>query len=208
MLTYKKIKIKWLGHAAFKLDNEITIYIDPFNIEKEDTADLVLITHEHYDHCSPEDIEKVCGKSTIIIAPPSCDPSIARDFKKVKPGDRVEVRGVIIDAVPAYNLGKKFHPKEKKGIGYILTMNGVHIYHAGDTDVIPEMKKIRADIALLPVGGTYTMNAEEAVKAAELIKPKIAIPMHYGSIVGDEKDAEEFQKKCSVCQVEILGKES
>ena len=207
MLTYKGIKLNWLGHASFKIENEITIYIDPFHIKKEDTADLILITHEHYDHCSPEDMDKVSGKETIIIAPPSCDPSIGRDFRKVKVGDRVEVKGVVIDVVPAYNVGKKFHPKEKGGVGYILTMNRIHIYHAGDTDIIKEMGKIRADIALLPVGGTYTMNAEEAAQAAEMIKPKIAIPMHYGSIIGSGEDAEEFKKKCTVCKVEILGKE-
>ncbi|MBW2977656.1 MBL fold metallo-hydrolase [Candidatus Woesearchaeota archaeon] len=204
MLNYEGLKIQWLGHASFKIDNEITIYIDPFHIEREDTADLVLITHEHYDHCSSEDLDKVCGKETIIIAPSSCDPSIGRDFRKVKPGDRVEIRGIIIDVVPAYNMGKKFHPKGK-GVGYVLTMNGVHIYHAGDTDVIPEMEKIRADIALLPVGGTYTMNAEEAAQATDMIKPKIAVPMHYGSTIGGTEDAEEFKEKCS-CEVKILGK--
>jgi len=207
MLTYKDIKIKWLGHASFKLDNEITIYIDPFHIEKEDTADLILITHEHYDHYSPEDIEKVSGKETIIIAPESCDPSIARDFRKVKPGDRIEIKGVVIDVVNAYNIKKEFHPKGK-GVGYLINIEGVQIYHSGDTDVIPEMKDIRADIALLPVGGTYTMNAEEAVEAAEAIKPKIAVPMHFGSIVGEDKDAEEFKEKCTACKVEILEKEN
>jgi L-ascorbate metabolism protein UlaG (beta-lactamase superfamily) len=208
MLAYKNIKIRWLGHASFKLEDEITVYIDPFQIQKEDTADIILITHEHYDHCSSEDIEKVSGPSTIIIAPPACDESIAKDFRKVKPGDRVEVRGIVIDVVPAYNIGKKFHPKEKKGVGYIINMEGTHIYHAGDTDIIPEMKKIRADIALLPVGGTYTMNSEEAAQAADLIKPKIAVPMHYGSIVGEDKDARDFREKCRVCKVEILEKES
>lgn len=206
MLNYEGLKIQWLGHASFKIDNEITIYIDPFHIVREDTADLILITHDHYDHCSSEDLDKVSGKETIIIAPPNCDSSIGRDFRKVKPGDRIEIRGVIIDVVPAYNLGKKFHPKEKGGVGYILTMDGVHIYHAGDTDIIPDMEKIRADIALLPVGGTYTMNAEEAAQAADMIKPKIAIPMHYGSTIGGNEDAEEFKKKCS-CEVKILGKE-
>lgn len=207
MLDYKGIKIKWLGHASFRLDNEITIYIDPFHIEKEDTADLILITHEHYDHCSPEDIEKVSGDETVIIAPESCDPSIARDFKKVRPGDRVEIKGVIIDVINAYNIKKEFHPKGK-GVGYLINIEGVQIYHSGDTDVIPDMKDIRADIAFLPVGGTYTMNAEEAVEAAEAIKPKIVVPMHYGSIVGEDKDAEEFKEKCTACKVEILEKEN
>jgi L-ascorbate metabolism protein UlaG (beta-lactamase superfamily) len=191
--AYKMIdNIHWLGHDTFKIEGEKVIYTDPFQVRKEDTADIILITHDHRDHCSPEDIKKVQGPDTIIVATPDCKGKLSGDVRTMKPGDRITVGGVEIEAVPAYTTNKQFHLKESVWVGYIFTMDGQRIYLAGDTDYIPEMKTFDVDIALLPVSGTYVMTAEEAVMAALDIKPKIAIPMHYNSIVGTEKDALKF----------------
>lgn len=191
--------IKWLGHASFKISGDKVVYIDPWKLQgKNEEADIILITHDHYDHCSLSDIEKLKGKKTTVVAPPDAAKKIAGDVRKVKPGDELTVKGIKIEAYPAYNLEKKFHPRANGWVGYVIEINGRRIYHAGDTDLIPEMEGIKADIALLPVGGTYTMDAMEAAEAANRIKPKLAVPMHFGAIVGSSKDAEEFKSLCQV----------
>ncbi|MEK6582018.1 MAG: MBL fold metallo-hydrolase [Nitrospirota bacterium] len=185
--------IHWLGHDTFKITGEKTIYTDPFNIKKKDTADIILITHEHRDHCSPDDVRKIQGANTVIVTVADCARKLSGNIKTVKPGDRISVEGIEIEAVPSYNTNKQFHTKDRGWVGYIFSVKGQRIYIAGDTDYIPEMKGFKnIDIALLPVSGTYVMTADEAVKAALDIKPKIAIPMHYGSIVGDRNDAKKF----------------
>jgi L-ascorbate metabolism protein UlaG (beta-lactamase superfamily) len=184
--------IHWLGHDTFKITGEKVIYTDPFRIKKKDTADIILITHEHYDHCSPGDVEKIISPQTVIVAPADCREKLAGDVRVVKPGDVIEVSGIRVEAVPSYNMNKKFHTKDRGWVGYIFTVGGKRIYIAGDTDRIPEMKDFRADMALLPVSGTYVMTAEEAVMAALDIGPSVAIPMHYGSIVGTDADAQRF----------------
>lgn len=201
--------IHWLGHDTFKIVGEKTIYTDPFKIAKSDRADIILITHEHFDHCSPEDVKKIQGTDTVIVTTEDCAAKLSGNIKIVSPGDKITVYGIEIEAVPAYNTNKPFHPKSKGWVGYVFKVDGNRIYIAGDTDRIPEMKNLKnINVALLPVSGTYVMTADEAVEAALDIKPDLAIPMHYGSIVGSLKDAEHFAKRLKgKIEVQILEKE-
>ncbi len=207
-MEYNGVNLELLGHASFKIKGEKTIYIDPFQIKETEHADLILITHAHYDHCSPDDVKKISDESTIIITVADCLSKLnhlkAKEIKMVEPGDRFEIDGIVVEAVPAYNTNKEFHPQENGWVGFVVTMNNTRIYHAGDTDVITEMADLKnIDIAILPVSGTYVMTAEEAAEAVEMIKPKLAIPMHYGAIVGSPTDADLFEEVAG-CDVEIL----
>lgn len=196
--------IAWLGHASFRIEGpEGVVYIDPWKLKDGPKADLILITHDHYDHCVPQDVKKIAKAETSIVTTTSCAAKLTGDVHIVKAGDKITVKGIAIEVVPAYNIGKDFHPKAAGGVGYIITIGGRRIYHAGDTDLIPEMSTIRADTALLPVGGKYTMTAEEAAEAANRIKPEVAVPMHWGDIVGSRADAERFKTLAKV-PVQIL----
>ena len=198
--------ITWLGHDGFLIKGDgKAIVIDPFQVKKCEPADVILVTHEHYDHCSPEDIQKVQEASTVIVTEADSAKKLSGDVRVVQPGDKLTVSGIQIEAVPAYNTNKNFHPKQNGWLGFVLIVNGVRIYHAGDTDLIPEMDSIKADIALLPVSGTYVMTAEEAVEAAKIIKPKLVIPMHYDAIVGSADDARRFRDALAgTCEVVVL----
>jgi L-ascorbate metabolism protein UlaG (beta-lactamase superfamily) len=187
-------KLNWLGHDGFRIDTTKTIYFDPYQISGGPKADLILISHDHFDHCSPDDIAKIQQPETVIVTEKIAAKKLKGEVRIVKPGDSIRVDEVKVEAVPSYNVDKDFHPKKKGWLGFIVEVEGVRIYHAGDTDFIQEMKDFKVDIALLPVSGTYVMTADQAIKAALAMKPKLAIPMHYGAIVGDYKDAENFKK--------------
>lgn len=214
-MLYKNIDIKWLGHSGFKIKTgtEKIIYIDPYKIREEsESADFIFITHSHYDHCSIEDIQKIANDGTIVVCPADVSSKMRHinsrvEIKIADPGTKMQFElendeVLKFWCIPAYNTDKSFHTKEEDWVGYILEADGVKIYHAGDTDNIPEMKSLSTasiDIAILPIGGTYTMNAGEAAKAAGLIKPKLAIPMHFGSIAktGERSEGSLFLKHCS-----------
>jgi L-ascorbate metabolism protein UlaG (beta-lactamase superfamily) len=192
-------KITWFGQAAIKINHDgKNIYIDPYQMPEPDTASLVLITHSHQDHLSPEDLMLIATKNTPIICPESCEEQMRQEgytnLITVKPGSKITVDGIKIEAVPMYNVVKtNYHPKENNWTGFILEIGNSRIYHAGDTERIPEMKQIDCDIVMLPLGQTYTMNSvEEAAEAALDTGAEIAIPIHYGMYEGTEEDAKKF----------------
>ncbi|MHA2362609.1 MAG: MBL fold metallo-hydrolase [Candidatus Hodarchaeales archaeon] len=215
MINYETLSIQWLGHAGFLIKSETDkkIVIDPFKIEKHaEPADIVISTHEHFDHCNPEDLKKFINEDSEIVAIPLAKKSVenigAKKVHLVKPGDHLEISGVKLSFISAYNInkfrspGQPFHPKEDNKIGVIVDIEGTTIYHAGDSDCTTEMKDVKTDVALLPVSGTYVMTVDEALEAVQAIQPKLAIPMHFGKIVGDLDMAKEFKEKAS-CPVEI-----
>jgi L-ascorbate metabolism protein UlaG (beta-lactamase superfamily) len=203
-----------IAHDAFRIAGSQVIYTDPYKIAKHDEANIVLISHEHFDHLNLDDLNKVVMPGTTIVASPLCKDGLqgvkVKEMRFLDPGGKVTVGKVEIEAIPAYNLnkfrepGKVFHPQSEKRLGFIIRMDGTTVYFAGDTDVIPEMKSVQCDIALLPVSGTYVMTAEEAAEAAKIINPKIAVPMHYGAIVGSDADGQKFKSLVTNCQVEII----
>jgi len=218
VFEYKGVEIRWYGHDTFTLSNNITICIDPFKLTNSISADLVLISHNHFDHLSEDDLSKVVNENTTIIAANECLSQLSKLNCKetigISPNEEKIIGGVKIRAVRAYNLDKinpdtekPFHPREDNKVGFIVTINGISIYHTGDSDVIPEMDDLQPDVLLVPVSGTYVMTASEAVTAVGKIKPKLAIPMHYGTIVGSEDDAKEFKTQVNSCEVQILTKE-
>ncbi len=190
--------IFWLGHSSVRINADKVIYIDPWKLKAPEKADLILISHPHHDHFSLDDIEKIRGKDTVVITAGDCAAELSGDVRVVKPGDVVRVEETEIEAVPSYNIGKQFHPRENNWLGFVITVMGKRVYYCGDTDRIPEMESIRADIIIAPVGGTYTMDAEEAARAVNMMQPEAAIPIHYGDIVGSVKDAERFKALCNV----------
>jgi len=196
-------QIFWLGHSSVKIKGTRIVYIDPWKIKAGEKADLILISHSHYDHFSPDDIKKVQKKETVILAPQDCLSPLDGDVRAMKPGDTIAVCGLTVTAVPAYNPNKSFHPRSYGGLGFLITEDEKTVYYCGDTDRIPEMDQIRADIVILPVGGTYTMTAEEAAQVVNAMKPELAVPIHFGDIVGSYEDAVRFQKLCTVA-VSIL----
>jgi L-ascorbate metabolism protein UlaG (beta-lactamase superfamily) len=201
-----KNSITFFGHASFLiLINNKAVYIDPYILPKNPMkADLILVTHEHYDHCATENINKIKRTDTTIIAPQVCKGKLS-NAKIININESIDISGIKIKAVHAYNLNKSFHPKNR-GVGYIITFDNKKIYHAGDTDFIPEMKKLESEgitYALLPIGGTYTMDLDEAVEAAISIKPSYVIPMHYNSLPELKTNPSEFKEKIEYRNREI-----
>lgn len=201
-------KVRWLGHASFRIDSSFTIYFDPWKIKEIKPADIIFISHDHYDHCSTDDVRRLATDKTKIVAEKAAAQKLKgiAQITSVEPGDEGDV-GVRYKAVPAYNTKperQNFHPKDKRYVGFIVEIEGVKIYHPGDTDFIPEMRGLEADIALIPVGGTYTMDWKEAVDAVNSMRVKIAVPMHWGDIVGSKQDAIKF-KDAVKTEVRILG---
>jgi L-ascorbate metabolism protein UlaG (beta-lactamase superfamily) len=199
-LTVNGVEILWLKHDAFLLKGQgVTVAIDPYQLSKvPERADLVLVTHDHYDHCDPEAIRLIAKPDAVVIAPQNAASKLkgVGTVKIVQAGDVVTEKGVTVKVVPAYNVRtdrQRFHPKTYGGVGYLITLAGKVIYHAGDTDVIEEMGQLgQVDVALLPVSGTYVMDAQEAAEAVKKIRPAHVVPMHWGSIVGSRADAERF----------------
>lgn len=190
-------RIHWYGHDSFRIeDGGKQLYIDPWEMPAGlPKADVIFVTHDHYDHYSQPDVEALSRPGTRVVAPPDTAAKVGDAAVAVRPGESIDVEGLKVTAVPAYNVGKKFHPKHSGWVGYVITLSdGTRVYHAGDADHVPEMDSLEVDVALLPVSGTYVMTAEEAIAAANAMKPEVAIPMHYGTIVGDARDAEKFQK--------------
>lgn len=192
--------IKVLCHSSIKFEKEQVIYFDPYKInEKYNDADIIFITHSHYDHFSEEDILKVKKEETKIVVPEDLyNKSFKLKFDEsniliVKPNEEYEVNNIKFKTIPAYNVNKNFHPKTNNWVGYIITLDNVSYYIAGDTDITEENRKVKCDVAFVPIGGTYTMTAKEAANLVNEIKPKIAVPIHYGLIVGSKEDEEIFK---------------
>ena len=191
--------IEVLYHSSIRISKGKIIYIDPFKIDKNyNDADIVFITHDHYDHYSAEDIDKVINKNTTIIIPEELLTKILRKginknaIITVEPNEKYMVQGIKFETIPAYNTNKTFHPKENGWVGYIITLDDIRYYIAGDTDITEENRKVKCDVAFVPVGGTYTMDFKEAAQLINEIQPKIAVPIHYGSVVGKVQDAVDF----------------
>ncbi len=204
--------VEVLCHNSIKITENVIVYVDPFKINKEyHDADYVFFTHSHYDHFSPEDIEKVKKESTVFIVTEDLKQKAEDLYGKenilvVKPNEDYHVSDFDFKTTYAYNVNKAFHPKENKWVGYLIQINNKTYYIAGDTDNIEEIQDIECDEAFIPIGGTYTMNYKEAAELANVIKAKVVIPTHYGSIVGDKEDAIKFKELVEGKEVKILMK--
>ncbi|MCH5193204.1 MAG: MBL fold metallo-hydrolase [Oscillospiraceae bacterium] len=189
------------AQSSIRIAAEKVVYFDPFKItDSLNDADIIFITHEHFDHFSPDDIAKVVSPDTVFAAPASMektvlDSGVSKDrLVTLSPGDKTDVLGIPVETVPAYNPGKKFHPRDNGWLGYIVTLDGKRIYVAGDTDATPEAKAVSCDIAMIPIGGTFTMDFREAAEFISELRPPVVIPTHYGSVVGSPEDGESFKK--------------
>lgn len=197
--------VSWLGHASFLISGKKTVYIDPWKIDGEPhDGDVVLVSHSHYDHFSEEDIRSVLKEDGSVIGSADVISELGRG-SVINPGDTMQVGSIHIKGVPAYNTEKEFHPRENGWLGFVVEMDGIRVYYAGDTDAAEEMEGLGdIDLALIPVGGTFTFDAGEAAEAVSRFSPKKVLPYHWGDVVGNRKDAQKFAKKAQV-PVEILS---
>lgn len=185
------------AHSSIRIGAEKVMYFDPFHLKQDPhDADIVFLTHDHYDHLSPEDIARVKKEGTVFVLPASCKAAAEKNGLDrcvyLTPGETAEVCGVPVEAVAAYNNLKPFHPKKNGWLGYIVAAEGRRVYVAGDTDENKDNLSVRCDIAMIPVGGTYTFDAKHAAKFVNKLRPSVAIPTHYGDIVGSLSDADAF----------------
>jgi len=201
-------RFTWFRQSAFRWSGDaLTVYIDPWGVTGDDPADVIFITHAHYDHFRPDEIARISAPGTRVVAPHDVARELSGDVTPVSPGDSMEIAGVNVQAVPAYNVAEKRldkHPRSNNWVGYILRLGGNDYYHAGDTDHVPELDAVSADVTFLPIGGTFTMDAHEAAGLAKSISPQIAVPMHYGFVVGSPSDAETFRREAAPVKVETL----
>ena len=200
------LQIRWIGHASFRLATEdVVLYVDPWKLPSaQPDANLVFVSHGHFDHWSADDVAAVSQDTTTVVGPPDVIESLPGG-RVLRPGERVESTGACIEAVPAYNIDKDFHPKANDWLGAVIALGGTRVYYAGDTDRIPEMDALsEVDVALLPVGGTYTMNAAQAAEACQAIGARIALPYHWGDIIGTEADAQAFVDATADCDSRLI----
>ncbi len=200
------LDIHWIGHASFRLSaQDLVVYIDPWKLSSpQPDADLVFVSHGHFDHWSADDVAAVSGEATTVVGPADVVESLPSG-RLLEPGERIEIGGACIEGVPAYNLDKDFHPKANDWLGAVITLGGARVYYAGDTDQVPEMSALsEVDVALLPVGGTFTMTAAQAAEACKAIGPRTALPYHWGDIVGSEDDARAFVDAAAGCDARVL----
>ena len=201
-------RFTWFRQSAYLWKGDgINVYIDPWGVTEDVPADVVFITHAHFDHFNQDDLKKVVRSSTKIVAPRDVAQELSGDVTPVAPGDSLDVEGIKVQAVPAYNVveeRQENHPRANNWVGYILNLGDNAYFHAGDTDHVPELDEVRANVAFLPIGGTYTMTAQEAAELAKSISPQLAVPMHYGFVVGTPSDAEAFKKEASPVEVQLL----
>lgn len=197
--------------SSIKLMFNKIVYFDPYKIEGNlHDADIIFITHNHYDHMDVESINKIKNNNTIIVAPRSMEDVIKnidfRDYIFLNPSDEINIDGFNIKAIPAYNISKMFHPRENNWLGYIITYNNISYYIAGDTDKTIENEKVKCDVALTPIGGHFTMDVNEAAELIRIINPKIVIPIHYGSIIGTPRDGKRLKEKLFDTNIEVIEK--
>ena len=208
--------IKWFGHASFMFTDRNSgnriYYVDPFEFKGEgrEKADIIFITHAHYDHCDPDSVRKIMKPDTVVVVPSGCKENlvITANFVDVEPDMEYEIKGFKFRTVPAYNVNPKklqYHPRSNNWVGYIFYLNNQTVYHAGDTDFIEEMKKLgKISVALLPIGGTYTMDVDEAIAAANAIKADVTIPMHYRRLLNEKSVAAEEKLKAGVKNSKVV----
>lgn len=200
-------RFTWFRQSAYRWDGDgICVYVDPWNSEGP-PADVIFVTHAHFDHYQPDEIERLRKDGTKIVAPADIARELSGDVTAVAPGDSLEVAGIKVQAVPAYNVVEERldkHPKANNWVGYLLELGGGTCYLAGDTDHLPELESLTTDVAFVPIGGTYTMDVPEAAAFVKAMSPGLAVPCHYGFVVGEPSDADRFAREAAPVEVRTL----
>jgi L-ascorbate metabolism protein UlaG (beta-lactamase superfamily) len=200
--------VTWFRQSAFRWKGEgPLVYVDPWGVTDGEPADIILITHAHYDHFQPHEIDRVRTPSTKFVAPRDVAAELSGDVTAVEPGQSIEVEGLKVQTVPAYNTAEErldMHPKKNGWVGYVFEFGGATFYHAGDTDALSELESLETDVAMVPIGGTYTMDWEEAAGFVKAMQPRVAVPMHYGFVVCSPSHSVRFKKAAKPVTVEVL----